>query len=64
MGRFCRMLYRLNNEIVINLYAIESYEINEIISIKDKDGDPKDFKKIHIYGNFNDKRCISITMTN
>lgn len=62
MGRFCRMLYRLNDNIVINLYAIESYEINEIISIKD--GDPKDFKNIHIHGNFNDKRCISITMTN
>lgn len=62
MGRFCRILYRLNDNIVINLYAIESYEINEIISIKD--GDPKDFKNIHIHGNFNDKRCISITMTN
>lgn len=62
MLMFCGMLYRLTDEIVINLYAIESYEINNIISIKD--GDPKDFKKIHIYGNFNDKGCISITMTN
>ena len=63
MRRFRKMLYRLNDDIVINLYAIESYETDSII-ISMKDGDPKDFKNIHIHGNFNDKRCISITMAN
>lgn len=63
MRKSCKMLYRLNDDIVINLYSIESYETDSII-ISIKDGDPKDFKNIHIHDNFNDKRCISITMTN
>ena len=51
MRKSCKMLYRLNDDIVINLYSIESYETDSII-ISIKDGDPKDFKNIHIHGNF------------